>query len=147
MKYMVIVDEEAVLDKDGNPHINLNVYDPEQYIDAVAVPIFKPIMVSDNGGFVYMDQEHIDVLIDYEIKENLKSIVNRMEQTLLTSDEEWKKYIKTPVPFEPVNPKAVCFIKCCDTCKYKDKLITQEPCFSCETKRGCYEKWEAKEND
>ena len=146
MKYMIIVDEVSVLDKDGNPHIELGL-GGDAITNIAAVPIFKPIMVSDNGGFVYMDQEHFDVLIDYERKENLKSLINRIEQNLLTSDEEWKKLIKNPIPFEPVNPKAVCVLKCCETCKHKAKLMTQEPCFSCETKRGWYEKWEAKEND
>lgn len=143
MKYMVIVDEVSVLDKNNSPHIELGL-GGDAVTNVTAVPIFKPIMVSDNGVFVYMDQEHIDVLIDYERKETLKSIINRMEQTVLTSDEEWKKFVKTPVPFEPVDTKAVCILKCCDTCKHKDKLMTQEPCFSCETRYGWYEKWEAK---
>lgn len=52
----------------------------------------------------------------------------------------------TQIPFPPVNTNAVCILKCCDTCKHKDKLMTQEPCFSCETKNGWYEKWEAKDD-
>lgn len=147
MKYMVIVDEVSVVDKDKDPHIELGL-GGDAVTNVAAVPIFKPIMVSDNGGFVYMDQEHIDVLIDYERKENLKSIINRMYGSISMA-----KFDTKSIPFIPydsstgsINPQAVCVLKCCDTCKHKDKLITQEPCFSCETNKGWYAKWEATDN-
>ena len=83
MKYIAIVDDAFLsnfrLDDNG---LTLVVKDKTNCTRAMPLkPIVAPVLTIQNGEAVYITQEHIDALLEYEKQEQIKEIAEQVKRT------------------------------------------------------------------
>ena len=95
MKHVIIVDDEMLsnfrIDDFGK---TLVVKDGAGFERAFSlVPLAKPLVVKEDGEKVYLTQEHIDCLIDFERKKELERAINSFNY-LIKYDGGETKWLK-----------------------------------------------------
>lgn len=77
MKYLVILDDEILSNfRTDDYGKTLVLIDKNGFTRAMKlIPLVKPLVTNENGFALYLTQEHIDCLLDYEREESLKRIL------------------------------------------------------------------------
>lgn len=77
MKYLVMLDDEILSNfRTDDCGKTLVLIDKNGFTRAMKlIPLVKPLVTNENGVALYLTQEHIDCLLDYEREESLKRIL------------------------------------------------------------------------
>lgn len=92
MKHVIIIDDEMLsnfrIDDCGK---TLVVKDGAGFERAFSLlPLAKPLVVKEDGEKVYLTQEHIDCLIDFERKKAFERVLNSFNYFIKYDDGEIK---------------------------------------------------------
>lgn len=90
MKYLAIIDEAFLsnfrLDDGG---LTLVVKDKNNSKRAMPLkPIGKPVITLPTGDSVYITQGHIDAMLEYEKQEQIKEVIEQMQQNWDCKNEQ-----------------------------------------------------------
>ena len=90
MKYLAIIDEAFLsnfrLDDGG---LTLVVKDKNNCTRAMPLkPIGKPVITLPTGDSVYITQGHIDAMLEYEKQEQIKEVIEQMQQNWDCKNEQ-----------------------------------------------------------
>lgn len=77
MKYLVMLDDEILSNfRTDDYGKTLVLIDKNGFTRAMKlIPLVKPLVTNENGVALYLTQEHINCLLDYEREESLKRIL------------------------------------------------------------------------
>ena len=83
MRYLAVVDDGFLsnfrLDDDG---LTLVVQDKNGATRGMRLkPIIRPTVTIPSGDSVYITDGHINAMIDYETKENIKAVISQQDET------------------------------------------------------------------
>jgi hypothetical protein len=88
LKYLLVIDEDAVYDKNtATPYIKVQLKPFEDIVAKLQViPVQKPVLVAETGKSAYLDQGHIDAMASYEFECTKKEILERINEQFNSDD-------------------------------------------------------------